>query len=142
MAALAELAASQPGLVVEVHSHGEPEVAVRAEVATALVRTARGALANVREHSGADRAWVTVTWETGTPGAGEVLLDVRDQGRGFDPGLSAAGSRRAGRGYGLAGMRDRLARLGGTLAVESEPGEGTVVAAAVPLTPPTSPESP
>jgi signal transduction histidine kinase len=42
----------------------------------------------------------------------------------------------AGRGHGLPAIRARLRQLGGTLTVESAPGEGTVVSAAIPLEPP------
>jgi signal transduction histidine kinase len=93
------------------------------EVETALLRTARGALANVLEHAAATTAVVTLTYQ---PDA--VVLDVRDDGRGLqkqpvDPD----------RGRGLAGIRDRLTQLGGTLVLESEPGEGTALAASIPV---------
>ncbi len=61
-----------------------------------------------------------------------MLLDVSDDGRGFDPAAlphSPAGVR----GHGLPAMRARLRQLGGTLTLESTPGEGTVLSAAVPL---------
>lgn len=58
---------------------------------------------------------------------GEVTLDVYDNGVGFDQAVS-----RPGRGYGLRAMRDRLGEVGGTLTVESAPGEGTAVAARIP----------
>ncbi len=93
-------------------------------VATALVRTARGALANVFEHSGAGRVVVTLTYQPG-----EVLLDVRDDGRGFDPEPRPG---RGTRGTGLPGIRQRVAELGGRTAVESARGEGTTVSVAFP----------
>ena len=58
-----------------------------------------------------------------------VTLDVRDDGVGFsvpEPG-SADGS-----GFGLTGMRQRVARVAGSLAIESEPGGGTAISARVP----------
>lgn len=62
----------------------------------------------------------------------QVVLDVTDDGRGFDPAAPAAAP--AGpRGHGLPAMRARLGGLGGTLTIESAPGEGTVLSAAVPL---------
>lgn len=96
-------------------------------VQSALLRVAQGALANVREHSGASRAAVTVTYL-----GDEVRLDIADNGRGFDP--AAPGSGPADRGHGLPAMRARVGQLGGTLAVESAPGDGTVVSVAVPAT--------
>jgi signal transduction histidine kinase len=63
-----------------------------------------------------------------------VALDTRDDGTGFDPGGAgdAAGSIREG-GFGLGTMRERVERLGGTLSIESAPGEGTTLAVELPL---------
>lgn len=113
-----------PGIGVEVRVDGDP-VDVPADVAEALVRTARGALANVVEHAAAQRVAMTLTYQRD-----EVVLDVRDDGRGFDPGLVRA---RGTRGRGLAGIRDRAAALGGRADVESAPGEGTTVSVRFPL---------
>ena len=55
-----------------------------------------------------------------------VTLDVRDDGVGFDPDRN---------GYGLTGMRQRVTGVGGELAVESAPGEGTAISASVPAVP-------
>jgi len=123
--ALRTTAASVPGLAVEVHVHGDPRP-VPAEVATALLRSTRGALANVAEHAGTARAVVSLTYQPD-----EVTLDVRDDGQGFDPSTPAR--RRGDRGHGLAGIRARAAALGGRVAVESEPGEGTVLGISIPL---------
>ncbi|MBI4504411.1 MAG: GAF domain-containing protein, partial [Chloroflexi bacterium] len=60
--------------------------------------------------------------------AGEVLLDICNEGVGFDPRASYPGH------LGLRSMRERIARVGGRLAVESAPGRGTCVRAVVPLT--------
>ncbi|WP_460654656.1 sensor histidine kinase [Kribbella endophytica] len=108
---------------VRVQVHGTP-VSLGPEVETALLRTARGALANVLEHSAATTAVVTLTYQPDS-----VVLDVRDDGRG----LANRGTTAPDRGRGLAGMRDRLSQLGGTLILESEPGEGTALAASIPL---------
>ena len=61
-----------------------------------------------------------------------MLLDVRDDGVGFNP-ADPPGTGRPGRGNGLAGIRARVARHDGQLVVESAPGEGTAVAASFPL---------
>lgn len=113
------------GIPVEVRVDGEPAV-VPGPVAAALVRTARGALANVREHASAGRVALTLTYHPT-----EVVLDVRDDGRGFDPArVRPAGTR----GRGLAGITDRAEALGGRADVESAPGEGTTVSVRFPLT--------
>jgi signal transduction histidine kinase len=64
-----------------------------------------------------------------SPGA--VLLEVSDDGVGFDP---ATTPERAGPvGYGLPGMQQRAELLGGQLTAESRPGRGTVVRLRVPF---------
>jgi signal transduction histidine kinase len=78
------------------------------------------ALANVAKHAGANEARVTVRRDGGV-----LRVEVADDGRG---GADAA------RGTGLLGLRDRAEAAGGTLAVTSSPGRGTVVAASLPLT--------
>ncbi|KOG18116.1 MULTISPECIES: ATP-binding protein, partial [Streptomyces] len=60
----------------------------------------------------------------------QVVLDIADDGHGFDPADTPGGVR----GHGLPAMRVRARQLGGTLTVESAPGEGTVLSAAIPLT--------
>lgn len=61
----------------------------------------------------------------------EVVLDIRDDGRGFDPAAPPAPGSLGG--FGLAGMRARAARLAGAVEVESAPGEGTAISVRVPL---------
>ncbi|AKZ56479.1 putative histidine autokinase [Streptomyces ambofaciens ATCC 23877] len=139
-AALRALAARESGdhLTVRVHVDGGVRVPPLPDrVQSALLRIAQGALANVREHAGASTAALTLTLLDD-----QAVLDVTDDGGGFDP---AAGPHApAGvRGHGLPAMHARLRQLGGTLTVESAPGEGTVLSAAVPLdTPRTDPADP
>ena len=93
-------------------------LAVATEVV--LLRVCQEALVNVRKHACARSATVRLGYE---PDA--VRLEIIDDGSGFDPaGVSG--------GYGLSGMRTRVAEAGGTLAVHSSPGAGTRVSAAVP----------
>lgn len=89
----------------------------------ALLRLAQSALANVRQHARAQHATVTVTFADDA-----VTVDVVDDGVGFDPDSTAGSS-----GFGLRAMRARLAELGGSVRVESAPGEGTAVVARLPL---------
>ncbi|MEV6269455.1 sensor histidine kinase [Kribbella sp. NPDC051936] len=119
-----ERLAAHSALDVRVQVHGEP-VTLDSEVETALLRTARGALANVLEHAQAETAFVTLTYH---PDA--VVLDVVDNGRGLPRSHVTIDS---DRGHGLAGIRERLRQLGGTLVLESEPGDGTALAASIPL---------
>ncbi|MFJ3926456.1 sensor histidine kinase [Streptomyces sp. NPDC090022] len=125
-----------PGITVRFHLEGAP-VPLPDRTQSALLRIAQGALANVREHSGARAAALTLSFL-----GDQVVLDVADDGRGFaEP--RTAGTTRAdgatGRGHGLPAMRARVGQLGGTLTIESAPDEGTVLSAAVPLNTPTEP---
>lgn len=89
----------------------------------ALLRVAQEALHNALRHSGAARVAVTV----GRRGGG-VVLRVTDDGKGFDPQTT----RRAGRHLGLVSMHDRTSGVGGSLTVQSAPGEGTTIEMEVP----------
>ncbi|MGW6695104.1 sensor histidine kinase [Rhodococcus sp. NPDC054953] len=95
-------------------------MALPSEVEHALLRVAQSAASNVRRHADAHTVGVTLTY---LPGA--IALDVFDDGVGF-----VVGDRD---GFGLPAMRQRVEALGGTFAVESTPGEGTVVAAQIPV---------
>ncbi|MEJ6548574.1 sensor histidine kinase [Corynebacterium sp. USCH3] len=125
-------AASGDGLVVSADTSesgdgaGELPVAVEA----VLLRVAQSAVANVRQHSGASRALITLSTH---PDA--VRLDVVDDGVGFDvDAVDASLPERAGEGHiGLRTMRRRVRELGGTVIVESTPGSGTALAVEVPL---------
>lgn len=96
------------------------------EVSATLLRIAQEALSNAARHARASRVGVTLSFM-----GDEVSLDIRDDGRGFDP-LAVPARTRAG-GFGLDGMRARAERIAGSLTVESEPGHGTAVSARVPL---------
>jgi signal transduction histidine kinase len=96
-----------------------------AELETAVYFTCREALQNAAKHaSGAARARVSLD-----QGSRLLTFEVADDGDGFDPAVARVGS-------GLRNMRDRVESLGGTLAVTSSPGEGTLVRGTVPLTQP------
>lgn len=89
----------------------------------ALLRVAQEALHNALRHAHAET--VRVSLEARGNGA---VLRVADDGRGFDPSTV----RRAGRHLGLVSMRDRATGAGGSLAVDSAPGRGTVIEMEVP----------
>ncbi|MEA2621790.1 MAG: hypothetical protein QOH61_700 [Chloroflexota bacterium] len=93
------------------------------EAEAALYRIAQESIHNVVKHASASKVLVTI----GRAQAG-VRLVVEDDGVGFDPTTTNRD------GLGLAGMRSRAERLGGTLDITSEPGKGTRVEAAVPDT--------
>lgn len=111
-------------LTVQIRTLGAPRP-LPLQVEAALVRIAQSALANVVQHAVARHATLTVEFLPQ-----EVILDVVDDGRGFDaveqPAPDGDG------GFGLAAMRSRARELGGSLTVETSPGDGTAVAARLP----------
>jgi NarL family two-component system sensor histidine kinase YdfH len=81
------------------------------------------ALTNVHRHAQASATWVEATVQDET-----LLLEIGDDGRGFDPTQPAACGH-----YGLQGLRERATLLGGELTIESAPGEGTTIFVSLPL---------
>jgi signal transduction histidine kinase len=109
----------QTGIKVDFESRAGPE-RMPAEVETAIYRIVQESLTNVVKHARAQRVSILVTRKDGA-----LTAVVEDDGRGFDPA-------ERGDGFGLEGMRERVALLDGRLAVES--GEaGTTLVAEVPL---------
>lgn len=103
------------GIHAELRLKGQ--LALPSSLEEALYRIAQEALNNSLKHAGASEAIVTVqAGETG------IELEVRDDGRGFD--LPPNGDRG---GMGLATMRERAARLGAELIIDSTLGQGTCV---------------
>ncbi|HET8607209.1 MAG TPA: GAF domain-containing sensor histidine kinase [Gaiellaceae bacterium] len=94
------------------------------EIETVLYRLVQEALTNVVKHAGAESVSIVVARRDGG-----VSAVVEDDGRGFAPQEVRADA------LGLVGMRERLAVLGGTLAVESRPRAGTTLVASLPLLP-------
>ena len=118
---LAESFAEQTGISVDFQTAlaGErlPE-----EVETALYRIVQESLTNVVKHAQARRVSILLARKDGA-----VKAVVEDDGQGFDP------AEQTDEGYGLMGMRERLALLGGRLEVESGHDGGTTIAAEVPV---------
>jgi PAS domain S-box-containing protein len=98
--------------------------AVDNAIATAAYRIAQEALTNVARHANASRAEVTIS----TNAQGALVLEVIDDGRGFDPEQFSENDM-----LGQVGMRERAALVGGSLTVRSRPGQGTEVRFRVPL---------
>ncbi len=90
-----------------------------------LLRIGQEALTNAVKHGHAPHVEVRLGYE-----AHSFRLEVRDDGRGFDPGAAAASGR-----FGLIGMRERAHEIGARLEVRSAMGGGTAVAVTVPLEP-------
>jgi signal transduction histidine kinase len=112
------LAGRAHGIAVRLTAADVPELDPR--VQAAAFRVAQEALHNALRHSGASEISLTLSRSRR-----RVVLEVCDDGAGFDPGLAPAG-------LGLASMRERAAAVGGVLRVTSAPGAGTRVRLAVP----------
>ena len=99
-----------------------------AELEVTLFRAAQEALANVGRHASATRVGLTMSYMDDV-----VLLDVRDDGVGFEPAVAdGRGGVEGGDRFGLRAMGQRLRQVGGGLEIESAPGTGTAVSARVP----------
>lgn len=109
------------GIATVSDTSGWAPLSTRTEVV--LLRTLQEALRNTERH--ADASSVQVRLARAGEGA---VLEVTDDGRGFDPSLPTAG-------FGLTGMRSRLEAEGGSLEIDSADGHGTAVRAALPGTP-------
>ena len=92
-----------------------------AGLATHITQLVREALANVSRHAQAETCRVSVRQESGG-----VLIEIDDDGRGFD-------LETAPRGLGLANMDERATTLGGSLEIESHSGQGTAIRVTLPL---------
>jgi signal transduction histidine kinase len=98
---------------------GEP-VALHNEVESTLIRVAQEALTNITKHANATQVVVTLSYLDDV-----VALDLHDNGKGFTPQTSEEH-------FGLVVMRQRVARLAGSLVVESVLDRGTAISATVP----------
>jgi len=87
----------------------------------ALFRIAQESLRNIRRHAGVDTAELSLRRADG-----QVVLEVRDRGKGFQ-------SHAARSGIGLHSIRERMALVGGTASISSQPGRGTTIRASVPI---------
>jgi two-component system sensor histidine kinase UhpB len=96
---------------------------------TILFRVAQEALTNVARHAAATVVTLSLTRSTDA-----VVLEIADNGQGFDPATLPGGPGRV-QGWGLVGMRERVALAGGQFALESVPGQGTTIRVALPLAP-------
>ncbi len=91
-----------------------------------VYRIVQEAVTNVVKHSGATETTVVIKKRDDA-----VSLSIRDNGCGFDP--ARLSSQPHDLGYGLSGIAERVRILGGTLAIDSRPGQGTSLTVEVPL---------
>ncbi len=100
---------------LEVELEIDPRIVLGPDEQIELFRIVQEGLANARRHAGARHAWVEIRSR-----GGERVVEVRDDGAGFEPDP-------AGAGQGLRNMRERAESIGGDLALRSTPGSGTAL---------------
>jgi signal transduction histidine kinase len=125
LSSLIERAAADEELEVEAkielpEGNGDRPRRYSPEVETAVYRLVQEALNNVTKHAEARRAWLQIRDRNGA-----MQVTVADDGRGFDPDAPAEG-------FGLAGMRERVALLSGELEIASSP-KGTRISSRIPV---------
>ena len=118
---------TRSGLTIDVQGPNGLGLPTRAQ--TQLFAIGREALANVVKHADAGRASVRVHAPPG-----RVVVEIEDDGRGFDPVEVHPGH------FGLESMRSRAGELGGLLTISSTPGHGTVIRADIPAEPKVAPD--
>jgi signal transduction histidine kinase len=111
------------GINVNVDVQGEMHL-LPIEARTALFRIAQEAVNNTVKHAGASNIWIVLSFTDRS-----VSVQVRDDGSGFDGNITSMKSRTS---WGLIGMRERAALLGGELKIQSKPGIGTTIEVTIP----------
>jgi len=106
---------AQTHITCKLH-RGSRNLSLAEEITTAIFRIAQEALRNVAKHANADR--VDVSFQSDK---GEHVLEVRDNGSGFDPAIKKTLS------FGLVGIRERVLMLDGQVEITTAPGKGTSV---------------
>lgn len=124
----AEHTLERAGLAVRCEFEGfEGAVRLPRELETALFRAVQESMTNIARHAHAETVLVQCTRR-----AHEVVVEVEDDGRGFEP-RDVAHPGHSGRGLGLMGMRERVELFGGAVSLESAPGQGTRVVLTMPV---------
>jgi signal transduction histidine kinase len=106
------------GIRVKIAAEDIPD-ALSDDLKTCVYRIVQEALHNAMRHAGAQTVRVSIHMEEG-----RLYLSIQDDGKGF--------SVKVERGMGLLGMEERVTHLGGSFAVESEPGEGAILRVILP----------
>ncbi len=107
------------GIACRLHMNRE-EFSLDGELATAIFRLIQEALTNVMRHAGASRLSVEIT-----DAASSIRVCIEDDGQGFQP---AQGKKT----FGLLGMQERVKMLGGSIDINSQPGQGCRIEATFP----------
>ena len=120
----AEGIAARHDLPIHIDAPGD-RIALPADVEKEMYRLTQEALTNVAKHAEAGQAWVRLY--PPIEESAELVIEIEDDGTGFDPSLPRPGH------LGLNNMAERAANLGGRLDISSSPQQGTLIRAAVPV---------
>jgi signal transduction histidine kinase len=113
---------------VTLEMHGELPESMPMPVKIAVCRVLQESLSNIRRHAGVENATVELRMDKK-----QLVLEVSDQGRGFEPPqLNGPQATEKQEHIGLRGMRERVELVGGRLTVESHPGKGTRIHVEIP----------
>lgn len=115
------------GIAVEFQHDGTDQRLPDA-IETAVFRIAQEAIANVVKHAKASRVRIALQIE-----GGFVTLAVEDDGKGFEVPRAEAAAVMGNQGMGLQSIQERVSTLGGELAIQSAPGEGTLLSVRIPI---------
>jgi signal transduction histidine kinase len=114
------------GMAVDFRASGSQR-RLTLKIETALFRIAQEAINNIEKHADAELATIRLDFQRDW-----VFMSFQDDGQGLDVEQVLRGEDTA-RGWGLLGMRERAALLGGSLRVDSRPGQGTQIQVEVPV---------
>ncbi|MCL4870773.1 MAG: sensor histidine kinase [Anaerolineae bacterium] len=118
----------ETGIPLTTTTTGDP-IPLHPDIEVTLLRATQEALANIHKHAQATAVQLTLSYIDDV-----VVLDVQDNGVAF-AGAATAGAAASplSGGYGLQVMRERVELCGGSVTLESEPGEGTTVVVSIPI---------
>ncbi len=111
----------------ELHAGNLEKKRLAPEIETNLYRIVQEALNNIYKHAQASSVNIVVERRKDA-----MVLIIEDDGKGFDPS-NIRTNKESGVGLGLVGMRERAGIIGGTLEIESAPGNGTTIFVRVPV---------
>lgn len=103
-----------------------PRLTPEAEIA--LFRIVQESLTNIHRYSGSSRGYVRLIRK-----ANEIILEIRDFGKGIDPRILNGQESKSYLGVGILGMRERVRQLSGKLEIASRENDGTLVSVALPI---------
>jgi signal transduction histidine kinase len=115
------------GMPINIHGEG-PRPHLSSDYRAVIFRIAQEAITNVIRHAEAERIDIEIIY---TPS--DIFMQIRDNGKGFEAHQILKNGINGASCWGLLGMQERAALVGGTCEIQSEPGQGTCVEVRVPL---------